>query len=87
MHNYTNMSGVNTNMNIKAFEISEAKKKMGTSSYTPNSMGMTSSLNTYTNLSSLNSVPDLNSSTSVGYTEIENAKNKMNNGSSTNSMF
>ncbi|MTI47504.1 hypothetical protein [Sporosalibacterium faouarense] len=101
MNNYTNMSGLSTDMNAKAMEINEAKRKMGTlNNYTPQSMGMTSStttttnnatgytnsLNNYTNLSSLNSVPNLNSSMSVGYSELQKAKQDMNRSSSTSFM-
>lgn len=136
MNNYTNLSNLNNQMNVRDFEIAEARRRMGTSTNNTQNMGMTNNIPTnvpslssststgnaeaqnarqnmgtsanyspqnmgmgmtnsmspgysgmtpnYTNLSSLSGVPDLDSSTSVGYSEIRKAKQDMNTGSSTN---
>ncbi len=98
MNKFTNISGQTTDINTKVLEVEEAKRKMGTTNYSPQSMGMTGLTNTtsqgytgnttnYTNLSSLSNVPDLNNSMSVDYTEIKKAKQKMNQGSSINQTY
>lgn len=90
----TDVPSLSSSTSVGAGETQNARQNMGTSnSYTPQSMGMTSSTTSqgysgmpinYTNLSSLNNVPDLNNSMSVGYSEIQKAKQDMTSGSSTN---
>ncbi|EOD00797.1 hypothetical protein [Caldisalinibacter kiritimatiensis] len=100
MNNYTNTPNLNNSMNIRAYEIQEARKRMGTlnnqattgmgmtnASYT-NSAGLNQQTQNYTNqglgysnnmsnMTYYQNTPSLSSSSSVGYAEIQKAKQDM----------
>ena len=94
MHNYTN----NFEMNLRSFEIQEARKRMNSANADQSSLDLnasvnnlssdtTSYLNNYTNLSSLNQVPNLNNTLSVDYNEVQHAKGKIRESSTTNLIY
>ncbi|KKH68748.1 hypothetical protein [Methanosarcina mazei] len=89
MNNYSNMSGFSFKNSIESLKLEEARRKMGTSATNSYNMGMTSSTGTSTmgmtnntmsgvNMTSYSSVPSLTNSTSTGYSEIQKAKQQMN---------
>ena len=70
------------NFNIKNFELNEARKRMNTVNPASNMTNMTSSVNYSMNQNSYSNLPNLYNSNSVDSSEIDNAKQKMNNYSS-----
>lgn len=89
MNNYSNMSGLSFKNSIESLKLEEARRKMGTSNMNAYNMGMTSNTGTSTmgmtsttmsgtNMTSYSNVPSLTNSTSTGYSEIQKAKQKMN---------
>lgn len=116
MNNYSNMSGQN-NFDVRAYEIAEARKRMGlTNNYSSTmtsstngamstNMGMSSSTTTptgntmsnnttmsspmisYNTTGTIGTVPSLMESQSIDYSEIQKARQKMNQGSSTSSLI
>ena len=79
-------------INSQTISQSEIQKAMQNMNSTANqSMVLGANLTSITNVSSqgnmTNSVPSLNSSTSVGSEELQNAKNKVQNSGSSKGMF
>lgn len=96
MHRY-NTTSENTQLNPRSFQAQEDRRRMGLATPHETSLGLNASINdlgpgttgfpnNYTNLSSLNDVPNLNNTLSVDYSEIQRAKRKMNEDSTTSSM-
>lgn len=77
MNNLNNISGNNFNNNLRSFEISEAKKRMNLSS-----MGISNNLSSQASMISQGSSPSLNNSISVDSSELQQAKQNMNQFSS-----
>ncbi len=97
MNNYSNMSGFGFKNSIESLKLEEARRKMGTSNMNAYNMGMTSSTGTSsmgmtsgtmsgTSMTSYSSVPSLTNSMSTGSSEIQKAKQKMNQFSSGTSL-
>lgn len=76
MNNMSNMGSFKSQRPIEAYEVAEARKKMGTSA---NAYGnMTSNLtSTMTSANTMSNVPTLTSSVSTNATEIQKAKQDM----------
>lgn len=84
MNQFTNTLNLNNSMNIDAYEIQEARKRMGTLN---NQVGMAGTgmvgtgmtgLGQGQNITSYQNVPSLSSSSSVGSGEIQKVRQKIN---------
>lgn len=94
MNNNTNTTGQNTQTNPRSFQKQEAERRAALATPQETSLGLNATINdlglgttgypnNYTNLSSLNDVPNLNNTLSVDYSEIKQAKRKTNESSTT----
>lgn len=88
----TNMNGnlYNIKNSVEQLEIQNAKQKMNSTANKNMILGaeLTSNISNTANIGNMtNSVPNLNSSTSVGSKELQNAKNNIQNSGNNNKMF
>jgi hypothetical protein len=79
VNQFTNTLNLNNSMNIDAYEIQEARRRMGTLN---NQVGMAGTgitgLGQGQNITSFQNVPSLRSSSSVGSGEIQKVRQKIN---------